>query len=323
MRIRRPALRWSLLGLLASSAAISAVELGWLEGPRPWSEATGWERLPPELRADLATAPLWEPAGDGEAPTLRWLGHSGFVLRWRGTTLLLDPNLSSRVTVARRRQPAPLAPGELGTVDGVLISHAHFDHLDLATLDALAEVGAILAPRGSEPYLDETVHAPIAAGLERWESRRIGALEVTAVPAAHNGNRLHPLHSRELAVGWVIRSGDDALYFAGDTGPGNDFAAIRDRFHPRVAILPIGAWSPAWPIGLYHTSPEQAAEIGRRLGVELVIPCHFGTFRLSLDRHTTALPRFARAAAAHGLRWRMPALARPGEAGLRGVEPTT
>jgi L-ascorbate metabolism protein UlaG (beta-lactamase superfamily) len=315
-------LRRNLLLALAGGAAIAAVELGWIGGERPWPEATGWDRLPPSLRVEPSSAPLWGVEA-GSAPRLAWLGHAGFVLRWRGATILLDPNLSSWVTVSRRRQPAPLDPAELGAVDAVLISHAHFDHLDLPTIDRLREVGAILVPHGGERYLEGSVHAERVEALELGEIREIGEIEVVAVEADHHGNRLHPLRSRELAVGWIVRSRADAIYIAGDTGPGNDFDAIRERHHPRVAILPIGAWAPAWPIGLYHTSPEQAAGIGERLGVELVVPCHFGTFRLSLDRHTSALPRFARAAVARGLGWRMPALATPSAARAADPEPTT
>jgi L-ascorbate metabolism protein UlaG (beta-lactamase superfamily) len=302
------ALRRALPGVLLAATAVAAVELGWTAGPRPWPEATGWLRVPPAERPELALAPLWE-APAGEAPELRWLGHSGFVLRWRGTTLLLDPNLSPWVTVARRRQPAPLPAAALGRADAVLISHAHFDHLDRPTLDALRDLGEVLVPSGSERYLAGGPWAARAESVEPWATRTVGALEVTAVPAAHHGNRLHPLRSRERAVGWVIRAGGDAVYFAGDTGPSNDFAAIRDRLHPRVAILPIGAFAPRWPIGLYHLSPEQAAGAAQALGVELTVPCHFGTFRLSLDRPDTALPRFARAAAERGLAWRVPAIA--------------
>jgi L-ascorbate metabolism protein UlaG (beta-lactamase superfamily) len=113
-----------------------------------------------------------------------------------------------------------------------------------------------------------------------------------------------------LAVGYVIRSGGEAIYYAGDTGARNDFDAIRERFRPRAAILPIGAYSPSWPLQRYHLSPEQAVEVGRRLAVETVIPCHFGTYMLSLDRPEAALPRFAAAAAAEDVRWVMP---RPAE----------
>jgi L-ascorbate metabolism protein UlaG (beta-lactamase superfamily) len=124
----------------------------------------------------------------------------------------------------------------------------------------------------------------------------------------HGGNRFHPLTSRQQAVGYVVRLGSAAIYFAGDTGFLNDFITIGTTYHPLVAILPIGGYAPAWPIGRVHLSPEQAVTVAERLGASVVIPCHFGTFAVALDQPATALPRFAWAAHEHGIRWVMPHL---------------
>ncbi len=278
---------------------------GWLAPRDDWQTATGWREIP-AARRPPANA-LWQADEDEAPPSLEWLGHSGFRLRWAATTLLLDPNLSDRCTVSRRVMAPPLAAGALGTVDGVLISHAHFDHLDLPTLTAVPRIGTIVIPRGDEEYLpDDLRRDSRIVDLADGESTVVGSLEVHAVPAAHNGHRLHPLHSSRGALGYVIRHGGRALYFAGDSGRGNDFAAIRQRFHPLAAILPIGAFAPRWPMKYYHLSPEEAVEVAGELGVETVVPCHFGTFTLSLDRPSDALPRFARAADAAGVRWLMP-----------------
>jgi L-ascorbate metabolism protein UlaG (beta-lactamase superfamily) len=117
-------------------------------------------------------------------------------------------------------------------------------------------------------------------------------------------------------VGWVVRAGGVALFFAGDSGLGSHFQTIGNRYRPQLAILPIGAYAPAWPLRRYHLSPEDAVEAAARLGVELVIPAHFGTFRLALDRPDDALPRFARAAQERGLRWAMPRFYSPLPAGI-------
>lgn len=299
MRRRRV---WTGLGL---AAAALVVHTGWGRGERPWREATGWRRIPAGERPpdDLP----W-PATAGEAPRLAWLGHAGFLLEWHGARLLVDPNLSRHCTLVRRELEIPVRPVALGAVDAVLVTHAHFDHLDRSTLAALPRVGRLVVPAGSEGYVaglrPEASVVPLAEG----EGVRVGGLEVLAVPAFHHGNRLHPLASRKRAVGWVVRMGEIALYFAGDTGAANDFVAIGERYRPRLAVLPIGAFSPAWPIGRVHLSPEQAVVAARQLGAPLVVPAHFGTFALALDRPGTALPRFARAAAAAGLAWRMPVL---------------
>jgi L-ascorbate metabolism protein UlaG (beta-lactamase superfamily) len=301
--MKRRALHWTLG--LALPALLAAGRLGWLDEPRPWPQATGWERLPREQRP--TSTHIFTPRPGSPPPRLEWLGHSGFVLRWNGATVLIDPNVSGRCTVSRRLlAPRPDVAG-IGPIDAVLISHAHFDHLDLPTLRSLPSLANLVVPEGAESYVDAAWWPDVAIHVVQPGVRlRIGPLEVHAVAAAHNGSRLHPLRSRRLAVGFVVRSGGQAIYYAGDTGARNDFDAIRERFRPQAAILPIGGYSPRWPLERYHLSPEQAVEVGRRLRVETVIPCHFGTYTLSLDRPEAALPRFAAAAAAEGVRWIMP-----------------
>ncbi len=298
--------RFATAGLLLSASAL-ALHSGWGRGERPWREATGFDRVPPPLRPpdDLP----W-PAAVGPPPRLAWLGHAGFLLEWRGARLLVDPNLSPRCSLVRRRMERAIGPAQLGALDAVLLTHAHYDHLDRPTLAALERVGRLLLPAGSEGYVAGLRSDAAVEGVAAWASVTVAGLEIVGVPAFHHGHRHHPLASSKQALGWVVRGGGASIYFAGDTGAANDFAAIGERFHPAIAVLPIGAYAPPWPIGRVHLSPVQAVEAAIRLGRPLVVPAHFGTFALALDRPAAALPRFALAAAGGGVEWRMPRLAR-------------
>ncbi len=283
--------------------------LGWFTPPRRWEEATGWNRIPAGQT----------PIGSlDEEFTLDWLGHSGFVLRWAGQTILIDPNTSRRCTVARRMLEPPADIAAVGPVDAVLISHAHYDHLNLDTLRLVPGIGFTAIPTGAESYLTEIAgHArprPVAA----HQPFRVGPLEVIPVPAAHFGNRFHPLQSRIPALGYIIRSPTRTLYYAGDTAFHQDFADVRNRYRPHVAILPIGAYAPRRPLKWHHLNPEEAVQAARLLGVAMTVPCHFGTFTLSFDRPGAALPRFAAAAQQAGLAWVMPVLAKAGFSPIAG-----
>jgi L-ascorbate metabolism protein UlaG (beta-lactamase superfamily) len=306
LRSRR-VLAWMGAAMLSVVAALS-LHLGWFSKAQPWESATGWDQIPQEDRPTLSVA--WESAEPGrEPPTISWLGHAGFLLEWKGVRLLLDPNVSSWCTLTCRvLEPAPL-PRELGAIDAVLLSHAHFDHLDLPTLRGLRSLDTLVVPSGAERYFDgaEWDQTQVRS-LDPGDCLALGPLEFCAVEAQHNGNRWHPFESRVEALGYVIRSTEDAIFFAGDTGAGMDLAGVAARFRPRAAILPIGAYLPRFPMKHYHLSPAEAVEAGELLGVETVVPCHFGTFAVSLDRPAWALPLFAQAASEAGLSWMMPPL---------------
>jgi L-ascorbate metabolism protein UlaG (beta-lactamase superfamily) len=291
--------------VLTTLTILLALLLGWLRRPQTWAVATGWHRIPEGLRPETRSTFTTEH-GPLE---LFWLGHSGFILQWAGLTVLLDPIVSKRCTVAKRILEFPDDVETLLGVDAALITHAHFDHLNVATLRRLPRLRTVIVPACGERFVREAGLGGVPVQtLAADQAASVGDLEILAVPAAHHGGRFHPWRVRHPAIGYILRHGTFAVYFAGDTAFANDFEAIRDRYRPQLAILPIGAFAPRIPLKHHHMNPEEAVQAAHRLGSPAVVPCHFGTFTLSFDRPWTALPRFARTAHATGLRWFMPVL---------------
>lgn len=290
-----------MLGLLLAFL-VSAFWLGW--GRRGnWQAMTGWSKL---TGADQA----WQCesaagyAASTNRPMLQWLGHATMQIEWGGLRLVADPVNSLRVKAAPRLFTEPVLSDQ-AQVDAILLTHAHMDHLDIATLERLTP-SRIYLPSGSERFLSDAVRArhevfPVRMG----EPIRCGVLSITPVPARHGGWR-YPWQRGLFACGYVIQFQGEALYLAGDTAMGEHFAAIGSEYAPRYAVLPIGAYSPEWFLRSRHLNPEEAIQAATVLGAEFVIPYHFGTYRLSLEPAEAPLYRFARAAREGSVRWWLP-----------------
>lgn len=293
--------------------------LGWLFSDLTWIEATGFHEIPVDQRPPLSDELNPGFTRDRElepedTPRLHWLGHAGFLLSWKGTSLLVDPNLNNHCTIAKRLFPVPVAPENLPPIDAVLLSHAHFDHLDAFSLRGIRKCDQVLIPKGNASHLPES--AARVHEVELGTVFHLGELSIIPVPAKHNGGRFHPLKAATQAVGYVITDGSFSIYFAGDTGFGPHFEMIGRFYQPDVSVLPIGAYSPSFPLKFFHLNPEDAISAARILKTKLVIPCHFGTFRLSLDSPREALPWFARLAHEHHISWQIAPLYHENLAGL-------
>lgn len=219
--------------------------------------------------------------GKGELPEIRWLGHSSYRIEWGGHVILLDPVLSGRISLAPRLCELP-EPEVLDGVDQILITHAHMDHLDNRTLERIAPCD-LFHPRNSERFFSNRVinhHQLKPVDLD--VPFEVGDLRITPVQARHGGWR-YPWQKGHFACGYVISDGSTTLYYAGDTAWGEHFEEIGKVFHPDIAILPIGAYSPQWFLKSRHINPDEAAQAAELLGARWIIPGHFGTFRLSLE----------------------------------------
>lgn len=224
---------------------------------------------------------------------LTYAGHSTVLVELDGVRLLTDPVLRERIGLLRRLVPVP-PPETTARLDAVLVSHAHWDHLDVPSLARLDRGTLLVVPRGT---------AGIVAGLgfdrvvelTPGERTAVGPVTVTATPAAHAGSR--PPRWRAVALGYLVE-GSQRVYFAGDTDLFDGMAAIADGVD--VALLPISGWGPT--LGRGHLDPERAARAAALVGARHVVPIHWGSIALAgteglATRRASAPDDLARAAA--------------------------
>jgi L-ascorbate metabolism protein UlaG (beta-lactamase superfamily) len=200
---------------------------------------------------------------------LRYVGHATVLLELPGLRVLTDPFLRDRLGPLRRHGPIP-TPEALGPIDVVVVSHAHPDHFDRASLAKLHGDPLVIVPRG----LAGTVRRAGLRAREVVVGESVGVAprwSILAVPARH---WRWPAAPQVATIGYVIEGpGRSGIYFAGDTAPFSGMAAFAHRVD--VALLPVGKWGPH--VGPGHLSPQTAAEAARDLGARFAVPIHWGT----------------------------------------------
>jgi len=216
------------------------------------------------------------------AASLTWIGHATFVLRLGGLLVATDPIWSERISgVVRREAPPGVAFESVPPIDVVTVSHNHYDHLDIPTLRRIGNHAVYVTLPGNAPLLR-------GAGLDKvveldwWQSHRVGAVEITAVPARHWSMRAPWNRNDMLWGGFVFRGPEGVAYHSGDTALFDGFAEIGKRTGPiDWAMLPIGAYEPRWFMEAQHMNPEDAGQAFERLGARTLVAMHWGTFKLT------------------------------------------
>jgi len=300
------------------------------EPPRSRRDLLRWQL---HRRTTRAKWPSWAPSPYADRPPPRvegaiiricYVGHASFLIQTAGRNVLLDPVWSKRASPFRligpqRVNDPGIAFANLPAIDLVLVSHGHYDHLDLATLSRLA---AAHRPRIITPLGNNTImrnHDPaIAAEAYDWNDRvDIGAgLAVKLVPTRHWSARSLSDRNMSLWASFVIESPGGRIYFVADSGYGEGrlFRATRERQGPlRLAILPIGAYEPRWFMRDQHMNPAEAVQAFIDCGAELALGHHYGTFQLTdepIDAPLVALAEALRLAEISAERFRT---LRPGQ----------
>lgn len=218
-----------------------------------------------------------------------WLGHAAFLIRLAGKNILTDPFLSNvaapwPVRQPRRFAPAALTPSQLPPIDILLLSHNHYDHLDVPTIKALRKRGdvPVVVPLGLGGFFKQRGYHQVTE-LNWWQSCEVQGLRITAVPAIHFSRRGLTDANKTLWCGYVLEDQQGyRVYFAGDTAYSPVFKEIGDAFAPiDCALIPIGAYEPRCIMVGAHVNPEEAAAICVDIGAKSAVAMHWGSIILT------------------------------------------
>ena len=235
------------------------------------------------------------------------IGHASLLIQIAGSNILLDPVWAERASPftrigPRRRNPPAVAFEDLPPIDTVLLTHNHYDHLDLRIISQLWDVHRplIVSPLGNDAVIHKAAPQVAVKTGDWWDSFPLSQkLQATIVPSYHWSSR--GLGDRRMALwgGFVLETPAGVIYCAGDTGyrDGKLFSEIRERFGPpQVAILPIGAYAPRWFMQPMHVDPEEAVQIALDCEAQHTLGIHSGTFPLSDEPYDEPEERFHAAA---------------------------
>lgn len=251
--------------------------------------------LPPE---SLVTPPK---------PGLRsvWIGHAGVLLEMDGLRLMVDPVFSERVSPVafagpKRFHPTPISLQELPHIDAVMISHDHYDHLDMLTIQHLSANGTrFFVPLGVGAHLKEWgVPEGQISDMHWWDSKEVGELTITSTPSRHYSGRDLFDYKETFWSSWSIVGPEHRVYYSGDTGFSDHFRQIGERSGPfDLNIIKVGAYGPGDPWLDIHMTPEEAVDAHIALGGKRMLPVHWATFNLAYHDWDEPIKRTLKSAA--------------------------
>ena len=218
-----------------------------------------------------------------------WIGHSTFLIKKNGVTILTDPIFSKRASPFKNIGPKRLIPPAIPLdaiphIDIVTVSHNHYDHLDIHSLKKISKKhpeAIFLVPAGDEKLLKRKKIKNVYS-FDWWESIEHKGFLITFTPVQHWSKRSLFDRNKSLWGGWFFKHKDYSLYHAGDTGYSKDFIDTKIKLgSPKYAFIPIGAYDPEWFMAESHVNPEDAVQIMLDLEAEKAFGMHWATFVLT------------------------------------------
>ena len=231
--------------------------------------------------------------------TLIWLGHASFFMRVAGYNILIDPHFSN-TAIYKRHTDNPIPPESFCSIDYILISHDHADHLDKRSIDLLLKnnPGAtILTGLKMDETIARLTSVEFKCQVADWyQAFSVGDnLSISFVPSRHYCKRIWKKFNGSLWGGFIItytaNAEEQTIYYAGDSGYGTHFKTVRDLFRPDIAMIGIGAFEPHDFMEPNHMSPEKALVAFDDTGAAAMIPMHYGTFNLGNENMNDPLTR--------------------------------
>lgn len=260
--------------------------------PQPLSAVLKWalvDRVLGRRRSGSVGAPAPQVTPDlellkqapkvGEAARLTWIGHASWLVQLDGVSLLIDPIFSESVGPGVKRFVSPgVAVDALPRIDAQLVTHNHRDHLDLPSLQAVGQ--PVVAGLGLQAFFAK--HDLTCTELAWWSETRVGSVTIRFVPSQHWSRRGLNDANATLWGGFVIEGSTARIYHSGDTAYFDGFTEIGERYGViDAALLPIGAYDPAWFMSKQHMNPEEAVQAFGDLGARTFVAMHWGTFKLT------------------------------------------
>lgn len=296
--------------------------------PKPTEFVKGYAGFPvvkPDLGAlkSNCSDAILTSLGRCKEISITWIGHAAALVQIGGLNVLTDPMFSERSSITQwfgpsRKVRLPVLLSELPRIDLVIISHNHYDHLDVNTIKALqAQPGGppvFAVPLGVDLWMKDLGISRVER-FDWWEAKSLMGLDVYFLPSQHWSSRSLTDRNATLWGSWLLKektllqlsgtqnTSGKSLFFAGDTGYSKDFAEIGRRFGPiDFALLPVGAYEPRSLMKDQHVNPDEAAQIHRDIGAKLSIGIHWGSFELTDEPLDQPIGALAKALNKYGLK---------------------